>query len=107
MIFTHAKREGIFKVTKVEPEFTTYGLLNEYGRVDKIGFAWVVVRPGNGHFARWARKYGKGRAGYGGGLHIWVREFNQSITRKEAYAIAFAEILREAGVRAFSDSRLD
>ena len=40
-------------------------------------------------------------------VEIWVGEFNQSVTRKEAYAQAFAEVLREAGVTAYASSRKD
>jgi hypothetical protein len=72
------------------------------------GFAWVVVHPGNCSFARWAKKTQGARAEYGGGMCVkWVGEFNQSMTRKEAYADAFAMVLREAGIKAYSRSRMD
>ena len=35
------------------------------------------------------------------------REFNQSLTRKEAYCEAFARVLGESGLRAYVDSRMD
>lgn len=72
------------------------------------GFAWVVVRPGNSSFARWAKKFKDARPEYGGGTCVkWVREFNQSVERKEAYAHAFAKVLSEAGINASARSRLD
>jgi hypothetical protein len=36
-----------------------------------------------------------------------VREFGQSLTRKEAYADAFADVLKEVGMRVYVDSRMD
>ena len=72
------------------------------------GFAWVVVYPGNCSFALWAKKHQQARSEYGGGMCVkWVGEFNQSMTRKEAYARAFAEVLRGAGLKAYSSSRMD
>ena len=71
------------------------------------GFAWVVVTPGTSSFARWLTKTGKGSKHYYGGTSIWVGEFGQSMTRKEAYAQAFAKVLRDAGIDAYSGSRMD
>lgn len=71
------------------------------------GFAWVTIRPGTSSFARWLVKNGYGRSAYGGGVQVWVGYFNQSLTRKEAYASAFAKVLQEAGITAYSGSRID
>lgn len=70
------------------------------------GFASIHFK-GNTAFGRWAKKSGLARNGYGGGLYVWVREFGQSLTRKEAYASAFAEVLRKNGIEVWIDSRLD
>lgn len=72
------------------------------------GFAWVNVKPGNSSFANWLKKEGlvRGRSYYGG-VDIWIGEFNQSIARKEACAAAMAKVLSEAGIKAYSMSRLD
>jgi hypothetical protein len=70
------------------------------------GFAWVTFK-GNTGFGRWAKKTGKAKPAYGGGLRVSVFGYNQSVTRKEAYAQAFAAVLREAGVTAYAESRLD
>ena len=75
------------------------------------GFAWVRVRPGNCQFANWLKKTGLARKAYEGGVDIWVSEGGQSVERKEAYARAFAKVIREEnipGVKSvYSDSRLD
>lgn len=72
------------------------------------GFAWIVVNPGTNPFARWARQNKQARAEYGGGTCVyWVGEFNQSMTRKEAFAEAFANVLNKYGIPASSRSRMD
>jgi len=70
------------------------------------GFAWVNVR--DRVFGNWLKAVGKGsHDSYYGGVTIWVGEFGQSITRKEAYAGAFAGVLEAHGIEAGSNSRLD
>jgi hypothetical protein len=71
------------------------------------GFAWVTIRPGNSSLARHARRLGIGGRAYGGGVRIWVDEYNQSMERKEKHAHAFADVLREHGVEAYAQSRMD
>lgn len=70
------------------------------------GFAWVNF-AGNTAFGRWAKKAGIAKPAYGGGLQVWVSEFGQSVDRKSAYAGAYAKVLNEAGISAYSGSRLD
>lgn len=70
------------------------------------GFAWIKF-PGNCAFGRHAKKVGLARPAYPSGLSIWVGEGGQSVDRKYAYAAAYAEVLRSAGVKAFAGSRLD
>ena len=53
------------------------------------GFAWVWI-AGNTTFGRWAKKQGLARTSYPRGLQISCHEFNQSMERKEAYALAYA-----------------
>lgn len=69
------------------------------------GFASVVVK--NIKFANGLKKLGIGRKNYGSGWNISVRDFNQSLQRKEVYARAFADVLRANGVEAYVDSRMD
>jgi hypothetical protein len=71
------------------------------------GFAWITVKPGNCGFAKYLVKKGAARRAYGGGVSVWVSAFNQSMAKKEAYARAFAEVLANAGIRAYAESRMD
>lgn len=72
------------------------------------GFAWVSVKPGNSKFANWLKKNNLARTdSYYGGVSMSVSDYNQSLQKKEAYAHAFAEVLREAGINAYSTSRMD
>lgn len=70
------------------------------------GFAWVSFK-GNTPFGRWAKKTGKARPGYPTGLQVWIGNYNQSMQKKEAHAEAMAAVLREAGITAYANSRLD
>lgn len=77
------------------------------------GFAWVTIRPATGALVNYLRANGKGHKGYHGGWEVWSDAVDhsgyqaQSITRNEAYARAYAEVLREAGFTAHASSRLD
>jgi hypothetical protein len=70
------------------------------------GFAWLTFSDGRKSFPRWAQKVGLARKGYYG-VSIWVSDYGQSMERKEAFAQAAAEVLREAGVRCYAQSRMD
>lgn len=70
------------------------------------GFAWVHFK-GNTDFGRWMKKNGKARPDYPKGLCVWVSYGNQSVARKEAYADAYAGVLKAAGITCYSASRLD
>lgn len=72
------------------------------------GFAWVNVRPANSSFARYLKQcHGAHKAYAVGGVELWVHNFGQSYERKLAYARAFADVLNEAGVKAYASGRLD
>mgnify|MGYP003132054271 CR=1 FL=1 len=71
------------------------------------GFAWVTIRPGNSSIARHAKKLGIGRTAYGGGVMIWIGDHNQSLERKTEHARAYAEALRNNGINASAESRID
>lgn len=81
----------------------------EYVADGVCGFAWVNVKPGTSAFAKWLVKNGHARRDdYYGGVTIWIREYNQSMQRKEAHAQAMAEVLRKGGIeRAYAHSRMD
>jgi len=70
------------------------------------GFAWVKV-GGNTGFGRWLMKSGNGSKGYPSGVVYWVAMFGQSMQRKEAFAHAFAQVLKENGIKAYAESRMD
>lgn len=72
------------------------------------GFAWISIHPGSSSFARWLVKHNRARKSYGEtGVRIWVSEGNQSMQKKEAYAVAFAKVLQSYGITAYAGSRLD
>lgn len=72
------------------------------------GFAWINIKPARGAFVTYLKTYKWGDVNsYSGGYDIWVSQFNQSVTRKYAYALAFAEVLNRYGIKAYADSRLD
>ena len=71
------------------------------------GFAGVVIKPARGKFVSYLKSLGMGYKHYYGGWYVSVREFGQSMTRKEAYAEAFAKVLTEEGMRCYVDSRMD
>ena len=71
------------------------------------GFAWVNISPARGAFVNWLKAQEIGSKGYYGGYEIWVREFGQSVDRKEAFAQAFAGVLRKYDIAAYGASRLD
>ena len=72
------------------------------------GFAWVKIRPARGKFVQWLKEQNIGsKDNYEGGYTIWCHEFGQSLTRKEAFANAFAEVLRGYGINAYGQSRID
>ena len=71
------------------------------------GFAGVVIKPARGKFVSYLKSLDMGYKHYYGGWYVSVREFGQSLTRKEAYATAFAKVLSEVGMRCYVDSRMD
>ena len=71
------------------------------------GFAGVVIKPARGKFVSYLKSIGIGNKHYYGGYYVSVREFGQSLARKEAYAEAYAKVLSEVGMRCYVDSRMD
>ena len=72
------------------------------------GFAWVNIKPARGKFVKFLKDNNIGRKdSYYGGYTIWVSGFGQSLDRKTAYAQAFAGVLKENGLTAYSMSRMD
>ncbi len=72
------------------------------------GFAGVVIKPARGKFVSYLKSIDMGYKHYYGGWYVSVRAFGQSLTRKEAYASAFARVLKDAGMEGvYVDSRMD
>mgnify|MGYP001174502366 FL=1 len=71
------------------------------------GFAGVVIKPARGKFVSYLKGLGMGHKHYYGGYYVPVREFGQSLERKEAYARAYAKVLSEEGMSCYVDSRMD
>ena len=119
-IFEAAREAGLAAGNEVEcapMNLVNYATGKTYCIPDgPCGFAWIVVK-GNSSFGRWATKQTeKTESGYvrelwskhyPSGLCHYVWEFNQSVTRKKAYARACAAVLNEYGIDAYAGSRLD
>jgi len=78
------------------------------------GFAWVSVKPenkGNTRLGKQERRAleaaGFRKNDYEKTYQLWISDFNQSMQKKETYADAYAKLLRDNGVRAYSGSRMD
>lgn len=71
------------------------------------GFAWVVVTPGTSAFAHWLKAEGHASKHYYGGMCVWAKPSTQSMAVKEAWCHAFAEVLKAAGIKCYTGSRMD
>lgn len=78
------------------------------------GQAWVVVRPASCSYARYLMTNTRSHKGHGGGVEVWVSEFNGFYERRLAYARAYATVVREAlaedaikGFSVYATGRLD
>lgn len=71
------------------------------------GFASIHLISARTAFAKWVMASGNGRKDYQKGANITCFEFGQSMERKEAYAHAFAKVLRDAGIDCYAQSRMD
>ena len=113
----HYKGNAAVEITTVQPMIVQQRanplnddseLIREYYVSDGVcGFASVNVKPANSKFAKFLVANGLGRKSYSGGVSMSVRDFNQSLTKKEAYAYAFARVLTEHGIKAHVESRMD
>lgn len=87
------------------------------------GFAWINIKSKNSATRKFinalkraglatpdihshkGEPFQKGR--YFGGYMYWVHQGNQSMQKKEAFAYAFAAVLLNEGIEAWSGSRMD
>lgn len=80
----------------------------EYVADGVCGFAWVTVKPANSRFAKFLVSKGLARKSFSEpGVYMWISDYNQSMQRKEAYAHAFAGVLVDYDINAYSQSRMD
>jgi len=70
------------------------------------GFAWVVFDT-RSSFGKWLKENNIGSKGYPSGWHIWIGGYNQSMSHKEAHAIAMTIYLQQQGIKCSAHSRLD
>ena len=87
----------------------TQKYINEVGEHPfNCGFAWVVVKGVRGNKAKLLREFGFD-SHYAGGLSLWnpSNNYTQDMSAKAAGATVFAAALREMGINASADSRLD
>ena len=73
------------------------------------GFGWVKIKPANCKFAKWMKANGYADIDtYQGGMSYWISDYGQSYEKKRAYAYAFADQLKRAGMKkVYPGSRLD
>lgn len=73
------------------------------------GFAWIIVKPARGPFIKYCKENNIGSKHCYPGWYIPARGpwDSQSVERKEAYATAFAGVLRENNIYCSNSSRLD
>ena len=122
-IFNEAKRAGMVALNACVPnpmivtgQFPSGQKSTYFVSEGACGFAWVKI-PGNSWFIRelkklkiagghndWDAEISKS---YGGGYQYWVHEGGQSISRKEAFAKAFSQVLTDHGIKNTWGSRLD
>lgn len=92
-----------FMGNDVDPNQPTY-----FVESGVCGFAWVSIRPARGKFVTFLKKAGIGRRDeYAGGYRIPCHDFGQSLEKKSKYTGAYAKVLRNHGIEAYSDSRMD
>lgn len=104
-----AMPEPMYVVERENPFDDSSPITKSYAPVmdGPCGFATVTVRPGTSAFAKFLRKIGVSHKAYYGGEEFFVHRFGQSVTRKYAFAVAFATVLNENGIKAYAASRLD
>jgi hypothetical protein len=71
------------------------------------GFAYINIKPARGPLVTFLKAENIGRKSYTGGYDIGVTAYGQSLARKEAYANAFAKVLRDNGISAYGRGMID
>lgn len=95
----------------VQVDFNGRPLGNVYHVPEGVcGFAWVSFYGlHNTPLGKYLKSSGLAKKPYHSpGLQMWIRDYGQSMTRKEAYAVAFAKVMQAYGcVRCYAGSRMD
>lgn len=73
------------------------------------GFAWVNIKPGNCKIAKMLKAADHAHTSYVGGVDVWNpgKSSTQSMDVKQCGARAFANVMKNYGVKAYMDSRAD
>jgi hypothetical protein len=73
------------------------------------GFAWVVIKPARGKFVSFLKEKGIGYKSESGGWRIWnpSEHPTQSMEAKMRGAMAFVQVLKENGINAIAECRMD
>ena len=101
-----AAGEAAYKAASPEPMIVSGHGEQYYVPEGPCGFAWVKF-AGNTAFGKYCKKAGIARSAYPKGLMIRDSHPSQSYDRKYAWASAFAKVLRDNGIDAYADGRLD
>ena len=112
LLYRNADAAGRFAVSDAEIKamiVTDERTGQQWFEADGVcGFAWIKIRPARGEFVKWLKKNNIGKTdSFEGGYMIWISDYNQSMQKKETYARAFARVLADNGIRAYSMSRMD
>lgn len=103
--------QPMYVVEREHPLDDTSRIVRAYAPVMSgvCGYAWTIIKPGNGSFARHLKKLGLACSSdyYGGVMVSLAGLYGQSYEKKMAHANAFANVLQGAGIRAYSMGRLD
>jgi hypothetical protein len=108
-IYSEAHNAGMVALNKCVPRPMVVNAVDKSYYVEDglCGFAYIIIRPARGQLISWLKKNNIGRKHYNGGYSIFVGEGDQSVAKKEAYAKAFAEVLKKYDINCHVETRLD
>ena len=99
--------EQILSAARTQAAHTLPGAQDGY----PCGFAWVTIKPARGPFVKYLKDNGIGRLGVYGGWEVSSYDVcgwhGQNMDVKEDACRAFAEVLRDNGITARVESRMD
>lgn len=111
-IYKEARAAGLKAVAEIviEPMVVVDSRTKQKWTIEDgpCGFAWVVIKPSNCSFAKYMiENKGGHKRDDEPGVMYWISNFNQSMEKKSAYAYAFAQSLRDNGIKAYAAERMD